>query len=127
VPGLCDSFIPPAALKALQLPDPDSRPAEKDAATDQVSEEHLAEVVEKFLTNLVTSRLAKFDTDLHKQTEHVEPSALFSLERLFVEQSLMKFQQASVLTVAKRVVSPVALGISALSRRRQPLGLDCIT
>jgi hypothetical protein len=105
--GLCDSFIPPAALKAWQLPAPASLPAEKDAATDQVSEERLAEITEQFLTNLVTSRLAEFDTDLRKQTKHVKPSALFSLKRLFVEQSLMKFQQASVLTVAKRVVSPV--------------------
>ena len=76
-------------------------------AESAATEERLIEATEGFLTNLITSQLARFDSDLKSAVGDTRPSELFSLESLFVERSIQKFQQAAVLETTKRLVTPI--------------------
>lgn len=101
------SFISDAALIEFSKFIGSSTQSDDSKSADAATEKHIVEVVEGFLTNLITGGLAKFDSDLKTAVGETRPSELYSLKSLFVERSIQRFQQAAVFETTKRLITPV--------------------
>jgi hypothetical protein len=101
------SFISDAALVEFSEFIGGGTERDNHVTVDAATEERMVEGVEGFLTNLITSVLARFDAELNAAAGDTKPSELCSLSGLFVDRSIQKFQQAAVLATTKRLVIPI--------------------